>query len=287
MPRTKFGRSVDRRTALKSLSVGTIGTVSGLSLLTTSSQEASAETVGFIDGGSHSVTSLDGYPYKWTDAESSMYGDNGGPSPEAKRAWSAGVQAEVVDGDQTEEAVIGVEVTSGMGTQFTEDMPYECKEIEGQEVEITYDEADDDDFVFRTDEDGVGAHEINGADDMEFATEAAESVVGYVLDLLDSTIGTTYNVAMDTSNFVQGVGEARDQTDTQGFLWNYVTNESRIYSGKKEASTSAYFQIRLDPDQRVSFDVRTTNIGREYANTGHNVTFTVGHPNSDDDSGIV
>lgn len=274
-----------RRTHLKQLGAGIAGATGGLAGLTTISQDAAADhNVGFIDGGSHAATEDSDYPYEWSDGHSKVFDS----WEDIKRAWNAGVKTWVVDGDYYGEARIGVEIFGGMSTRWVNPDLYdtECREVEGQNVEITFDSADSEDFVFRADDDWVGAHEFEGQTDMTFVSEAAKDFVGYGLDLMDDTIGTGYSVVMDTAEFASGLMSASSDNTSQDFQWNYVSDDTRVFSGKKDSETSTYFEVYLDPDQRVTFDVRVTNTGRRYANVGHTVTFTLGHPDPDGSTGI-
>ena len=261
-----------RRSALKLIGSGAVATTG----LVSSTGHAKADhRVGYIDGGSQSATCADEYPHEWTDAHH-MTNEQ---FENIERAWQAGIRAETMDEERGEQE-IGVQLNVGAATRWTHPDRYskECKEIESQDIEITYQEGDSEDIIFRKDDDWVGGHELESTDSMHWAYDTMEDVVELGIDQLDNTLGTTYNVAMDTADFIQDVTEYEDNTASKEFSWNYVSDESRRFSGKKDAEARVFFKVYLDKGQEISFDVTTRNWGREYSDVGHKWSMTVGYP---------
>ena len=281
--------STTRRTHLKQLGVGLTSLGVGSTIF--SGNAKADHSVGYIDGGNHYATEWGDYPYQWTDSHYEDYTF----AEDLRKAWTIAVEAQVVDPDKRgDEDLIGVEVSCSSSTRWLnpENFNKECKEIESQKTTITYDESDEEDFHLRGAEEWVGSYEgPESYGNMDFAADFVAETIDLGVSLTDSTIGTAYNVAMDLADFGEGVYDDYEKLNGNNqiereFRWNYVSNSSRVFSGQKDATSTTYFEMYLNPGQELTFDVEVETMGRRYASTGHRATFTIGHPDWDDDGGI-
>lgn len=267
-----------RRSALKLIGSGAVATTGLVSSTGHAKAHSGHGGYGYVDGGSQSATCGGEYPHEWSDAHHGRFDRGWG---DIQWAWQAGMRAEVLGEDENGEWVIGVQVNTGGATRWTnpDQNSRECRAIESQDIEITYQKGDSEDLIFRNDSDWVGGHELESTDSMHWAYDAMEDVVELGIDQLDNTLGTAYSVAMDTADFIQDVNEYQENKTSDKFSWNYVSDESEKWSGKKDAEARVFFKIYLDEDQEISFDVNARNWCREYDDMNYKWSMTVGDPN--------
>jgi hypothetical protein len=276
------GNGISRRATLKRIGGSTLA--------------AGAATTGFVDQasvgqarrtcpplfGDGGHRTIDDYPYEWKDSESCHFGGNG--KPEAKRAWGMGVRADIHDPDDRGEMVITVQVIGNAAGRFTNDDYWaDCKDIERFKTIVTYPQHRDDDIHFRDDENWVTGHyyeehEQDGSAS-DWAGAAWRSFGDNLIDALDESIGTSYNVGMSVYNFYKDAQKYLKSTDQKEYRWPYTQNSDKYWGGVLEAESSAIFRVRLDDaSDEIELDLDFINDSAHYENTGWSKTITIQYP---------
>lgn len=275
---------ISRRTALKRIGGSTLATgAATVGFVDQASVVQAGCSPTFPDGGHRTI---DDYPYEWKDSKSCYFGDYNHGKKEAKRAWGMGVRADVHDANDRGEMVITVQVIGNATGRFTDDDYWaDCKDIERFETIVTYPKHRSDDIHFRDDENWVSGHyyeehEHDGTA-CDWAGAAWRSFGDNLIEALDASVGTAYNVGMSVYNFYKDAQEYMnpDTEDQKKYRWNLVQDEDRHWGGVLEAETSTIFRVRLDgPDDEIELDLDFINDSLHYSNTGWSKTITLQYP---------
>jgi len=278
------GNGISRRVALKRIGGSTLAAGAATTGFVDQASVVQARTDDcrstFRDGGHRTI---DDYPYEWKDSTFCYFGDYSYGTPEAKRAWGMGVRADVHDWDDHGEMVITVQVIGNAAGRFTNDDYWtDCEDIERFKIIVTYPEHRDDDIHFRDDENWVTGHyyeehEHDGTAS-DWAGAAWRSFGDNLIDTLNDTIGTSYEVGMSVYDFYKDAQEYSDSTDQKEYRWPYAQRDSD-WGGVLEAESSAIFRVRLDDrSDEIELDLDFINDSVEYRNTGWSKSIKIKYP---------
>lgn len=232
-------------------------------------------TVGGMSGVASADHVISNFPYEDDIERTKLTDAHGRPLKQTANHTLRIDQAETETGDHR----IWVEISGAAGTAWT-DTDERAYDILDHKIAVEYPEDESTDYYWRRDDDWIGAWDIDHVsdDDLDWVSNTAKNTASLAIDLLDSTVGTAFDIAIAVGEFLQGYSEHQSETDTKREVWDYVDTGDQYPYGAEQVAGFRRFELRLDPGEITEFTVGTECTSHYTLGFGTRKSYTIQAP---------